>query len=48
MEKKQFRGEYLAPRVKVVEMQARQQMLAGSPVDVRNAFDGGEEEDWSN
>ena len=30
MEKKQFRGEYLAPKVKVVEMQAKQQMLAGS------------------
>ena len=30
MEKKDFRGEYLAPRVKVVEMHARQQMLAGS------------------
>ena len=28
MEKKEFRGEYLAPKVKVVEMQARQQMLA--------------------
>ena len=30
MVKKQFRGEYLAPKVKVVEMQAKQQMLAGS------------------
>ena len=30
MEKKDFRGEYLAPKVKVVEMQARQQMLAVS------------------
>ena len=30
MEKKQFRGEYLAPKVKVVEMQTKQQMLAGS------------------
>ena len=30
MEKKEFRGEYLAPKVKVVEMQAKQQMLAGS------------------
>ena len=30
MEKKQFRGEYLAPKVKVVEMQAKQHMLAGS------------------
>ena len=30
MEKKEFRDEYLAPQVKVVEMQARQQMLAGS------------------
>ena len=29
MVKKQFRGEYLAPKVKVVEMQARQ-MLAES------------------
>ena len=29
MVKKQFRGEYLAPNVKVVEMQARQ-MLAES------------------
>ena len=30
MEKKQFRGEYLVPQVRVVEMKARQQMLAGS------------------
>ena len=30
MEKKEFLDEYLAPRVKVVEMHARQQMLAGS------------------
>ena len=30
MEKKQFRGEYLAPQVKVVDMQTRQHMLAGS------------------
>ena len=29
MEKRKFRGEYLAPNVKVVEMQARQ-MLAES------------------
>ena len=28
MEKKEFRGEYLAPSVKVVEMSVRQQMLA--------------------
>ena len=48
MENKQLSGEYLAPRVKVVEMQARQQMLSGSPVEVKNAFDGGEEDDWSN
>ena len=33
MEKKQFRGEYLAPKVKVVEMQAKQHMLAGSDFD---------------
>ena len=30
MKKNQTSGEYLAPRVKVVEMQAKQQMLAGS------------------
>ena len=30
MQKKQSKGEYLAPRVKVVEMQARQQMLQTS------------------
>ena len=30
MEKKQLSGEYLAPQVKVVEMHARQQMLAVS------------------
>ena len=30
MEKKEFLDEYLAPKVKVVEMQARQQMLAVS------------------
>ena len=33
MEKKEFCGEYLAPKVKVVEMQIRQQMLSGSPFD---------------
>ena len=33
MEKKQFRGEYLAPKVKVVDMQTRQHMLAGSDFD---------------
>ena len=33
MKKKEFSGEYLAPKVKVVEMHARQQMLAGSPFD---------------
>ena len=30
MEKKELSGEYLAPQVKVVQMQARQQMLAVS------------------
>ena len=30
IDKKQFSGEYLAPRVKIVEMHARQQMLAVS------------------
>ena len=30
MNKNQTSGEYLAPNVKVVEMQAKQQMLAGS------------------
>ena len=30
MKKNQTSGEYLAPKVKVVEMQAKQQMLAGS------------------
>ena len=30
MEKKEFRSEYLAPRVKIVQMHARQQMLAVS------------------
>ena len=39
MEKKDFRGEYLAPRVKVVEMHARQQMLAVSG-DINNMFWG--------
>ena len=28
MEKKEFLGEYFAPKVKIVEMHARQQMLA--------------------
>ena len=36
MEKEEFRGEYLAPRVEVVEMQVRQQMLTGSD----NSFSG--------
>ena len=48
MEKKEFRGEYLAPSVKVVEMSVRQQMLAlsgdiddmlfGDPLDGDSAF----------
>ena len=45
MEKKEFCGEYLAPQVKVVQMQARQQMLSGSPTNVNNPF-GGSEQDW--
>ena len=36
MEKNEFSGEYLAPKVKVVEMHARQQMLTGSD----NGFGG--------
>ena len=48
MDKKEFRGEYLAPKVKVVEMSVRQQMLAlsgdiddmlfGDPLDGDSAF----------
>ena len=45
MEKKDFRGEYLAPKVKVVEMQARQQMLSVSPANVSDPW-GGDEENW--
>ena len=30
MKKNQIKGEYLAPKVKVVEMQAKQQMLLTS------------------
>ena len=30
MEKKEFLGEYFAPKVKIVEMHVRQQMMAGS------------------
>ena len=37
MDKKEFRGEYLAPQVKVVEMQARQQILQSSG-DITNMF----------
>ena len=46
MEKKQFRGEYLAPKVKVVEMQAKQHMLAGSDyyAPAKNSSDDGTEQ----
>ena len=46
MNNKQLRGEYLAPKVKVVEMHARQQMLVGSPYDgVKN--DGYTNDDYN-
>ena len=55
MEKNQFRGEYLAPKVKVVEMQAKQHMLAGSDYyapakddssDGTEQYEGGNTNDW--
>ena len=45
MEKKNLSGEYLAPSVKVVQMQARQQMLSVSPANVSDPW-GGDEENW--
>ena len=45
MNKNHAIGEYLAPQVKVVEIQLRQTVLNGSPTMVNNPF-GGEEEDW--
>ena len=45
MEKKELNGEYLAPQVKVVQMQARQQMLSVSPANVSDPW-GGDEENW--
>ena len=47
MEKNEFRGEYLAPEVKVVQMQARQQMLAGSNFDSSNGGYTNEDYNWS-
>ena len=47
MNKTEFSGEYLAPKVEVVEMQAGQQILAGSltETDRQSDFDWYEEED---
>ena len=46
MEKKQFRGEYLAPKVKVVKMRSRQHMLSGSfEAKGENSLDGTEQYD---
>ena len=45
MKKNQTKGEYLAPQVKVVQMQARQQMLSVSPANVSDPW-GGDEENW--
>ena len=56
MEKNQFRGEYLAPNVKVVDMQTRQHMLAGSDYyspakddatnDGTEQYDNGNTDSW--
>ena len=47
MEKKEFSGEYLAPKVKVVKMQARQHMmLVGSPFNDSKS-DGYTSEDYN-
>ena len=45
MEKKEFSGEYLAPKVKVVKMQPRQ-MLAGSNFN-DSSSDGYENTDYA-
>ena len=45
MEKKNLSSEYLAPKVKVIQMKPRQAVLTGSPTTVNNPF-GGEEEEW--
>ena len=44
MEKKQFRGGYLAPKVKVVKMRTCQHMLSGSfEAQGENSSDGTEQ-----
>ena len=46
MNKKEFSGKYLAPEVKVMEMRARQQILAGSlgETDRQDGFTWNEDE----
>ena len=46
MKKKEFSGEYLAPKVKVVKMKARYQILAGSlgETDRQSGFTWNEDE----
>ena len=47
MERKQFRGEYLAPNVKMVEMKSRQVLCQSTVMGVHdNPFENNEEEEW--
>ena len=49
MERKKFRGEYLAPKVEVEEMELQQHILDVSPsIDVEgNPFGNNSEEEWA-
>ena len=49
MERKKFRGEYLAPKVEVEEMELQQHILDVSPsIDVEgNPFSNNSEEEWA-
>ena len=46
MKQNSFSGQYLAPEVKVMEVQLRQSVLTGSPSNVNNPFNGGSEQEW--
>ena len=40
--KKELSGDYLAPEIEVIQMQIRQTVLAGSPTNVNDPWDGDE------
>ena len=49
MKKKQFRGEYLAPKVKVMEVGSHSMLCVSTNIDFGddNPFDGNKESDWA-